>query len=203
MHFWKYPVYIYQTSESVLDLHITTHLPIPLQSEHRYDFVDQRTSAERRCWCISEAGKFHTKIDVTAWQGVRQLRRGGASHFSTVSVDSYKPTNVVRPVHAETLRFFLRKVLRENDRTSVDPSLSGNWAQNRIQLKCACVCVRASVRVCVCVCICVCVCVCVCFRSWVEGWSRPSSCSHWPRPPSPPPSASCSTASDTISPSTR
>ena len=42
-------------------LHITTHFPTPLQSERRYDFVDQWTCAGRRCLLISEAGRFLTK----------------------------------------------------------------------------------------------------------------------------------------------
>jgi hypothetical protein len=54
-----------------------------------------------------------------------------------VSVDSYKPTNVIRALHmlrgvsGNALKKFPKvcKILRENDRSSVDPSLSGNGAQ--------------------------------------------------------------------------
>ena len=68
----------------LIRLHITTHFPVPLQSEHRHDFADmisadKRLSIKSRCSRLSEAGRLlSTKIDVTAWQGVWRSCRTAA-----------------------------------------------------------------------------------------------------------------------------
>ena len=71
MHFWKYPAYSYEwvsfgAPSYVGGGHIWILPPTsPSPSnQHRYDFVDKRMSAEQRCLRISEAQRFHAKIDV-------------------------------------------------------------------------------------------------------------------------------------------